>query len=87
MRRDTTAPIAISWKDASGREQSAFARVTNLSATGACLESARPIQVGKPVSCRFQDQNRAGMVKHSVIRGSGYVLGVEFDVEVPLPRR
>jgi hypothetical protein len=75
LREDS---VDLRWKDQFGKTQSAAAYLANISSSGASLQAQRPVRVGTVLSLDYQDQKLTGTVKHCVLRGTIYRLGVEF---------
>lgn len=72
----------------------AYADLTDISKTGACLQLNRPIPVKSQMRFHYGNQQLTGTARHCVLRETGYVVGMEFDPgcewreqPIPLERR
>ena len=69
----------VRWKDATGAEARAIARLKDVSQSGASLILDRPIRMGSVVAVVFGGREHKGDVRYSTSRNGEYLIGIEFD--------
>ena len=73
-------PVTLAWQDAEGRTKRMQARGVDMTGAGACVESSKPVAPGSRVYVQVKDLKLMGsaVVRHCVVRGSKYRIGLEF---------
>ncbi len=71
--------VDVVGKESAGQTNYWDARLVNISASGASLQTQLPAQVGTTISFAYQNQVLTGKVKHCVSRKPGYLVGIEFQ--------
>lgn len=83
QRRFTNAMLAVVWQDGRGHNRSLRVRGLNVSKSGMRVEASEELQPGAPVSLRAERHELSGKatVRNCTLRGSNYVIGLEFSEE------
>ena len=68
-------------RNQTGRIRRGVANLEDISLSGACLQTEKPVALGSPFRIHYADGTLEGKVKYCVFREIGYFLGVEFDPE------
>jgi PilZ domain len=71
--------VAVKWTDSEGSAQDCLANLEDISTSGACLQSERPISVKTRVRIAYGGGHLSGTVRYCVYRAVGYFLGIQFD--------
>jgi len=73
-------PVTIAWADSEGRTRKINVRGLDMSGAGVCVESPKPIAPGSRVYVQVKQLKLmgTGLVRHCVLRGSKYRIGLEF---------
>ena len=79
--------IFVEVEDKPKRWRRVQANLEDISRSGACIETDKPIPAGASVRLVCRDFSVAGTVRHCAFRETGYFIGVEFGTEIcGLPR-
>jgi hypothetical protein len=70
--------VDVEWRDKSGRLQASVMNLEDISLSGACVQSERPVQANSRVSLRYGNGVLSGVVQYCVYSEGGYFLGVKF---------
>ena len=86
MRYPFDGPMQLSWKDPSGQIKNLLAKCVDLSAEGACLETAAPIPSRTSVTMQSARHGNLGIatVRHCIRHTLKYWIGVEFTSALAL---
>jgi ribosomal protein L15E len=71
--------VDLYWQDQAGQTQQGVAQLADISRSGACVRAERPLRIGSALSLKYQNEDFPGTVRHCVRRGTGYLLGIEFQ--------
>jgi hypothetical protein len=71
--------VDVQWKDADGRTKRTMANLEDISLSGACLQTDKPIPLKTTVRITYPKGELKGLVRYCVYRDIGYFLGVEFE--------
>ena len=73
--------LSISWKDSAGKVRTLQAHGVDVSESGARIEATEPVEPHTRVYLRAAQYGLTGsaFVRHCSLKGSKYVLGLEFD--------
>jgi hypothetical protein len=77
--------VGVKWKDtgahrqAGGVRQECLAVLEDISASGACVQMERPLEIDTSVKVAYGGGHLAGKVRYCVFRSIGYFVGIEFD--------
>jgi ribosomal protein L15E len=71
--------VDLCWEDQAGQTQQSLAELADISRSGASVRSERPLRIGSALSLKYQNEDFPCTVKHCVRRGTGYLLGIEFQ--------
>src|SRR5579871_5653822 len=70
--------VDVQWKDKTGRTRRSLANLEDISLSGACVQTDRPIPLQTSLSIRYPKGELLGIVRYCVYREIGYFLGIEF---------
>ena len=70
--------ISVEVEDKPKRWRRVQANLEDISRSGACIETEKPIPAGASVRLVCKDFRVAGTVRHCAFRETGYLIGVEF---------
>jgi hypothetical protein len=71
--------VDLHWKDPSGKTRRIVANLEDISLSGACVQTEKPIPLGTRVRMTYPKGELLGSVRYCVYREIGYYLGIEFD--------
>lgn len=79
-RSKIACPVTLSWTDADGATRKASLRGIDMSGTGVCVESPKPVAPGSRVYVQVKQLKLMGIgvVRHCAPRGSKFRIGLEF---------
>ena len=70
--------VEIEWKDQNGKRRRSMANLEDISLSGACVQTERPVPLGCSMRISYPNGELTGTVKYCVFREIGYFLGIEF---------
>lgn len=70
--------LDIWWIDASGHRLQTVANLEDISSSGVCLQTERPLQVELLLHICHKNGEFEGRVRYCVFRDTGYFIGVQF---------
>ena len=73
--------VDVHWKDQNGKTKRVVANLDDISLTGACVQSEKPVPVGTSVHVSYPKGELPGTVRYCVFREVGYFVGIEFAPE------
>lgn len=71
--------VEVEFRDQTSRRRLLTANLEDISLSGACLQTEKPLPMNAPVRIRYGKGDLPGRVRYCVYREIGYFLGVEFD--------
>jgi len=79
-RSKIACPVTLSWTDADGTTRKTSLRGIDMSGTGVCVESPKPVAPGSRVYVQVKQLKLMGIgvVRHCAPRGSKFRIGLEF---------
>ena len=70
--------VTVSWHDSEGETKQTVAVLEDISPSGACVQTDRPIPSGEEVVVCYENGNLAGKVRYCRADEVGFYVGVQF---------
>jgi hypothetical protein len=73
--------VGVYWRDKSGWKRRSTAMLEDISRSGACLQTDKPIPLGTVLRIAYPKGRLEGSVRYCIFREIGYSVGIQFAAD------